>query len=222
MGINCSERRNVFVGSSIHDNAGFPSTRLPRRRGPPRYRIRCPIHGFIRFSEHEREVIDHPLFRRLRWIRQLALTELVYPGATHTRFEHSLGVLEVATRTFDALARSRGEVMEATFGTVEQLRDRPLAKARQLVRLAALLHDTGHCCFSHAAEEVIQKDSDHESLTVQILREPTLLGGVLNRLFFPDCAELTANLIKPGKNFPPPRPLPDEYAGLLPPPAPDL
>src|ERR1700692_4554928 len=86
----------------------------------PWYRIRCPIHGFIRFSENERQIIDNRLFRRLRWIRQLALTELVYPGATHTRFEHSLGVMEVATRIFDALARSLGSVMEARFATVEQ------------------------------------------------------------------------------------------------------
>jgi HD superfamily phosphohydrolase len=141
----------------------------------PRHRVRCPIHGFIRFSENERQIIDHWLFRRLRWIRQLALTELLYPGATHTRFEHSLGVMEVATRIFDALARAKGNVMEDTFASVAQLKEKPLAKARQLVRLAALLHDTGHCCFSHAAEEVIQKNSDHESLTVQILTDPAFL-----------------------------------------------
>src|SRR5262245_56558242 len=161
----------------------------------PVHRIRCPIHGFIRFSEHERTIIDHPLFRRLRWIRQLALTELVYPGATHTRFEHSLGVMEVATRIFDALARSQGGLMEEVFRGVEQLKDRPLAKARQLVRLAALLHDTGHCCFSHAAEEVIQEGSDHEALTVHILKEPALLGTHLCSLFFSSCSDLTASII---------------------------
>src|SRR5262245_13225155 len=102
-----------------------PSFRQPEflaEADEPRHRIRCPIHGFIRFSENERKIIDHDIFRRLRWIRQLALTELVYPGATHTRFEHSLGVMEVATRIFDALARSHGDVMEATFTTVEQLK----------------------------------------------------------------------------------------------------
>jgi HD superfamily phosphohydrolase len=169
----------------------------------PRHRIRCPIHGFIRFSENERQIIDHPLFRRLRWIRQLALTEFVYPGATHTRFEHSLGVMEVATRIFDALARSGGDVMDATFTTVEQLKDKPLAKARQLVRLAALLHDSGHCCFSHAAEEVIQRDSDHEGLTVHILTNPALLGAELDRLFFPGCAVLIGRFIKPEGQLPP-------------------
>jgi HD superfamily phosphohydrolase len=168
----------------------------------PRHRIRCPIHGFIRFSENERHIIDNRLFRRLRWIRQLALTELVYPGATHTRFEHSLGVMEVATRIFDALARSQGSVMEATFSTVEQLKDRPLAKARQLVRLAALLHDTGHCCFSLAAEEVIHKGSDHEALTVEILTNPAFLGNELTRIFFAGCPELTGKLIQPVGDFP--------------------
>lgn len=163
----------------------------------PTHRIRCPIHGFIRFSTHERKVIDHPLFRRLRWIRQLALTELVYPGATHTRFEHSLGVMEVATRIFDAVCRTDGGLMESVFRGVEQLRDEPLAKARQIVRLSGLLHDIGHCCFSHAAEEVIQKDSDHESLTVHVLRQPDLLGRLLDTLFFPGCSDLTASIIKP-------------------------
>jgi len=81
----------------------------------PQHRIRCPIHGFIHFSENERYIIDHPLFRRLRYIRQLALTEFVYPGATHTRFEHSLGVMEVATQAFDSLAAKQGALLENLF-----------------------------------------------------------------------------------------------------------
>src|SRR5881397_2686969 len=55
--------------------------------------VRCPVHGFIRFSRNERHILDHDVFQRLRRIRQLALTFLVYPGAVHTRFEHSLGVI---------------------------------------------------------------------------------------------------------------------------------
>jgi uncharacterized protein len=122
----------------------------------PKHRIRCPIHGFIRFSENERRIIDHRIFRRLRHIRQLALTEFVYPGATHTRFEHSLGVMELATRAFDQLAARRGAVLETNLKKVAELVREPLAIARQLVRMAALLHDIGHACFSHAAETVIQ------------------------------------------------------------------
>ncbi len=85
----------------------------------PTCRVRCAVHGFIRFSEAERKVIDHRLFRRLRYIRQLALTELVYPGATHTRFEHSLGVMEMSTRIFDRLAAESGAQMEESFASVE-------------------------------------------------------------------------------------------------------
>lgn len=171
----------------------------------PRHRIRCPIHGFIRFSENERAIIDHPLFRRLRWIRQLALTELVYPGATHTRFEHSLGVMEVATRIFDVLAQSNGQLMEDTFKTVEGLKDNPLGKARQLVRLAALLHDSGHCCFSHAAESVIHKDADHETLTILMLETPDLLGDLLDGQFFLGAGKLTAQIIAGSKKSLPPQ-----------------
>lgn len=175
------------------------------RTDEPRHRVRCPIHGFIRFSENERRVIDHPLFRRLRLIRQLALTELVYPGATHTRFEHSLGVMEVATRMFDALARANGDLMEETFGAVAELRDEPLAKARQLVRLAALLHDIGHCCFSHAAETVIQPGADHEQLSIRVLETPDLLGDILNGLYFRDAGAWVAKLIGGSKRGLPPQ-----------------
>lgn len=71
----------------------------------PRFRLRCPVHGFIHYSRNERKIIDHRLFRRLRYIKQLALTDLLYPGATHTRFEHSLGVMHAATQAFDQLAQ---------------------------------------------------------------------------------------------------------------------
>lgn len=184
---------------------GFRQPKFLGDSHQPKHRIRCPIHGFIRFSESERRVIDHRLFRRLRWIRQLALTELVYPGATHTRFEHSLGVMDVASRVFDSLARSRGDLMEATFGTVAELKEEPLEKARQLVRLAALLHDVGHCCFSHAAETILHRDSDHEQLTIKVLERPDLLGAELNDQFFSGAAELTAKIIGGSKKGLPPQ-----------------
>lgn len=147
----------------------------------PVHRVRCAIHGFIRFSHCERRIIDHWVFRRLRFIRQLALTELVYPGATHTRFEHSLGVMEMATRIFDRLAAENGAQMEETFAEVEALREQTMARARQACRLAALLHDTGHCCFSHAAEPVLHEGSDHESLTVELLKRKDVFADLLDR-----------------------------------------
>lgn len=180
--------------------------RQPQYLGPnhePSHRIRCAVHGFIRYSSAERDVIDHWLFRRLRYIRQLALTELVYPGATHTRFEHSIGVMEMATRIFDRLAAESGSQMQETFAEAETLREDTMARARQICRLAGLLHDIGHCCFSHAAEKVIHSDSDHESLTVLLLTRDEYLKQLLDERFFRGCAELTASLIKRQPNSPP-------------------
>src|SRR5688572_3162441 len=118
----------------------------------PTQKIRCPIHGFIHYSRNERKIIDHPLFRRLRAIRQLALTEYVYPGATHSRFEHSLGVMEVATRMFESLCARHGETLDRHFKRYPYFKENPPGRARQILRLAALLHDVGHAPFSHAAE----------------------------------------------------------------------
>lgn len=125
------------------------------------------------------------------------MTEYVYPGATHTRFEHSLGVMDVATRIFDRMAADKGEVLEDVFREAALLRDDTLAKARQALRLAALLHDIGHSCFSHAVEHVVHKDSNHESLSSQLLRSDDFLKKFIDQLFFDGCAEFTANLIKP-------------------------
>jgi HD superfamily phosphohydrolase len=166
-------------------------------------RVRCPVHGFIRFSENERAVIDHRLFRRLRYIRQLALTELIYPGASHTRFEHSLGVMELATRAFDALAAKHGDLLEYTFSKVDGLNDRSLAKARQALRLAALLHDVGHSSFSHAAEDVVHKGSGHEELSVKIIRQSELMGGLLTERYDDIVVNVAALLVEGGETLPP-------------------
>jgi len=168
----------------------------------PTQRIRCPIHGFLHYSENERRIIDHPIFRRLRYIRQLALTEFVYPGATHTRFEHSLGVMEIATRAFDSLIAKKGGLIEGNLKELQGFENRPLAKTHQIVRLSALLHDTGHAAFSHAAEKVVHADSGHESLTVKIIQEEDLLGSLLTDLYGEELAKWTPQLIKPGKDFP--------------------
>ena len=170
----------------------------PAKEHEPTLRMRCPVHGFLHYSKNEQEIIDHRLFRRLRFIKQLALTDFLYPGATHTRFEHSLGVMHVATLAFDRLASIRGDVLEAVFQKVDPLKDHPLAIARQVLRLAALLHDVGHAPFSHAAEKVIHQGAGHEELTIDIIEEPSLLGGDIDKFFFPGCAELVAMIIRGG------------------------
>jgi uncharacterized protein len=111
------------------------------------YEIRCPVHGFIEVSDWEREIIAQPAFQRLRRIRQLAWTDQVYPGAVHTRFEHSLGVMHTATLLYDSIVKRSRPTLERELAYNED----GLRRHRALVRLAALLHDVGHAPFSHAA-----------------------------------------------------------------------
>jgi len=111
------------------------------RQGTPLMEIRDPIHGAITMDTAEAAVIDHPFVQRLRGIRQLGFSHLPFPGATHTRYNHSLGVMHLAGRAFDVCFRDK------PFATKEARRS-----FRHCVRLAALCHDLGHAPFSHAAE----------------------------------------------------------------------
>lgn len=119
------------------------------------YEIRDAIYGFIELNEWEREIINHPVYQRLRRIRQLSLTDMVYPGAMHTRFEHSLGVMHVATRMFDEIKKRRSDFLKSELLFTSE----GLGRDRVIVRLSSLLHDIGHAPFSHAAEELMDKDS---------------------------------------------------------------
>lgn len=107
----------------------------------PPHEIRDPIHGAIPVDRHELAVIDHPVVQRLRGIRQLGFSHLAFPGATHTRFLHSLGAMHLAGRAFDACFR------DDPFPTPGRR-----TALRQCVRMAALCHDLGHPPFSHAVE----------------------------------------------------------------------
>ncbi len=119
-----------------------------------KYEIRDPVHGFIEIDDWERDIINQPAFQRLRRIKQLAWTDMIYPGATHSRFEHSLGVMQVATRLFDAIVNRSHDLLRHTLSYDES----GLKRQRRLIRLAALLHDLGHAPFSHAAEEILPAD----------------------------------------------------------------
>lgn len=136
------------------------------------YEIRCPVHTFVTLNDWEREIIEQPAFQRLRRIRQLAWTDQVYPGAMHTRFEHSLGVMHVATQLYDALVERSGELLRSELAYTKG----GLERDRSLVRLAALLHDVGHGPFSHAAEELLPDKPDgtgkyrHEDYSAAIIR----------------------------------------------------
>jgi uncharacterized protein len=133
------------------------------------HEIRDPIHIFIRLDTDERKVLDSRPFQRLRHIHQLAMTYLVYPGATHRRFEHSLGVMELASRVFDIITKSEN----IRHGQVKEIMppETKIEYWRCLLRMAALCHDLGHLPFSHAAEEELLPDGwDHERITAEIIK----------------------------------------------------
>lgn len=115
------------------------------------FEVRDVIHGFITLNEWEREIINHPVFQRLRRIKQLSLTDMVYPGACHTRFEHSIGVMHLASLMFDSIKARRKDFLSANL----EFGDSGFERDRVLIRLAALLHDLGHSPFSHAGEDLM-------------------------------------------------------------------
>ena len=139
------------------------------------YEIRDPIHAFIRFDADERKIIDSRPFQRLRHIHQLALTYLVYPGATHRRFEHSLGVMEVASRIYDVVTNPENIHDE----TIRRILPRPEQYEwhywRRVLRMAALCHDLGHLPFSHAAEkQLLPEGWNHELISMEIICDKEL------------------------------------------------
>ncbi len=127
------------------------------------FRIRDPIHRFIELSEQERRAIDARCFQRLRGIKQLAMTHLVYPGAEHTRFEHSLGVCHLAGRIAQEIELDEDQ--------------------RHVVRAAGLLHDVGHGPFSHVSENVLDDRGKcsgvHEAISMALIRSDEELRGAL-------------------------------------------
>jgi len=124
-----------------------------------------PIHDFIRVYDHELKIIDTPVFQRLRRIRQLSGAHLTYPAAQHTRFEHSLGVMHIASQAGEAL-REKGIIKQ---DDIEKL------------RLAGLLHDIGHGPFSHLFEEIIQKKKiSHEDFGKNIILK-SAIGDTLSQ-----------------------------------------
>lgn len=152
-------------------------------------RIRDPVHGLIVFdgkNEIDRfawALIKTSEFQRLRRIKQLGFSDFVYPGASHTRFAHSIGAFHVAKRLLRSVHRHLAK------------RDPARVVATSL---AALLHDVGHGPFSHAFEHVtraVGQSGDHEDWTVQIVTGDTQIRRVLDQLD-PKLPDAIATLIK--------------------------
>ncbi|MCO4770301.1 MAG: HD domain-containing protein [Deltaproteobacteria bacterium] len=168
--------------------------------------IRDPLHGAIRVTPRERAMLDHPLFQRLRHIKQLGFSDLSFPGATHTRYLHSIGALHLAGRAFDV-------VFSGDVGRTVSPERR--AVLRDMVRTAALLHDVGHAPFSHASEYAMPplaelavpvyaespelypptRQATHEDYTIKVITDSSLTRLVEGGGDFP--ARAVAGLVDP-------------------------
>nr|NQU89029.1 HD domain-containing protein [Bacteroidota bacterium] len=126
-----------------------------------------PVYGFVTIPDDLIfDLFEHPYLQRLRRIKQLGLTHMVYPGALHTRFHHAIGAMHLMQQTIDVL-RSKGQ--EITH------------QESKAVSIAILLHDIGHGPYSHTLEKSIVCDLDHESLSLMFMKKlNTIFGGELD------------------------------------------
>lgn len=119
--------------------------------------INDPVYGFISIrSELVFDIIDHPYFQRLRRIKQMGLTDLVYPGAHHTRFHHAIGAMHLMSGALDNLIQKGVDIAPSTY---------------EAALIAILLHDIGHGPFSHALEFSLLKNVQHEYLSRIIIQK---------------------------------------------------
>jgi len=119
------------------------------------------VHGFIELDPLESRLLDTLPLQRLRYVHQLGIAYLVYPGATHKRFEHSLGTMCIASSIFD-------HTIAPTLSQDERI------FLRRIVRMAALCHDLGHLPYSHVAERVLLKGQSHEAMSDKLIRSEFL------------------------------------------------
>lgn len=118
--------------------------------------INDPVHGFVTIpTDFIFDLMEHPYFQRLRRIKQLGLTHYVFPGATHTRFQHTIGALYLMTLAIESL---KGKGITIT------------QEEQEAVFIAILLHDIGHGPFSHALEETIIAGVSHERLSQLMMK----------------------------------------------------
>ncbi len=143
-----------------------------------RQRIRDPLHNLIEFQAEEFEnamwrVIETPQFQRLRRVKQLGFSDFVYPGATHSRFAHSVGVFHTARQLMQVIERHLGKT-----------NDLQPTKVRTALA-ASLVHDLGHGPFSHAFEDIgkrLKLDlANHENVSEALIKDSEV-AGVLNSL----------------------------------------
>jgi HD superfamily phosphohydrolase len=142
--------------------------------------LRDPIWNNIRVDELTLQLVDTDVFQRLRYVRQLGLAFLVYPGATHSRFEHALGAYHLARATLALLSERDG------LGGADP-------EEQAIVRAAGLLHDVGHYPFSHALEEIGQLH--HEDVARPLITKGAV-AEILSRGISPSAPERILALIR--------------------------
>jgi len=128
--------------------------------------INDPLHGFVTLpSALVYDVVQHPYFQRLRRIRQLGMSEWVYPGATHTRFHHALGAMNLKVKALDTL---RGKGVEIT------------EEEKEAAILGILMHDIGHGPYSHTLEYTLAQGVNHEDISIMLMERMNIeFGGAL-------------------------------------------
>jgi len=136
-----------------------------------------PVHKIISLTQIELEIISTPLFQRLRNITQLSVTSLVFPGATHNRFQHSLGTLHVMDKLLYSLDLKNIKKYHLTNKDYERI--------IQFMRLAALLHDCGHLPFSHTFENIYENFT-HEDIGKFIIQKSSIGEILINHGFNPN------------------------------------
>jgi uncharacterized protein len=135
--------------------------------------IRDPVHNFVHVTSNERKVMDSAPFQRLRSIHQNSMTYLIYPGASHKRFEHSLGVMHLAGAMFDVVT-SEEKLTDPVREILPSKDDLPYW--RTVLKMAALCHDMGHLPFSHASEDLLPAGTSHEHLSRAFIESPVMEG----------------------------------------------
>lgn len=122
-----------------------------------------PVYGFISIPyDIVFDIIEHPIFQRLRRIQQLGLSSLVYPGATHSRFHHSLGAMHLMSKSLEVLKSKGNTITEAE---------------SEAAVLAILMHDLGHGPFSHALEGVLVENIPHENISLLLMEKLSVEFG---------------------------------------------
>jgi HD superfamily phosphohydrolase len=139
-----------------------------------------PIHGFVRFTSEEMEVINHPAFQRLGEIYQLGQSYLVFRGATHKRLEHVLGAVHVVQEMIDAVAQNHDRLLRSDHAAAGATLCEPLSTPeRVFTRLGALLHDIGHLPAGHTLEDELKMIGKHDAVKRLnlVLNKTTWPGG---------------------------------------------